>query len=325
MTVSRLLPAFCLLVLATVTSPPPAASDQQQNSAAYVHWAIPGHPTDVIEVDQEIWITIPQKETQWVFIWTFEGLEHGGYLGFNTDHEGHSQALFSIWNATSATTGEDSANHCIKFDGEGQGYSCRRAIHLKRNRFYRLQLRRTLVDDKGVWWAAYITEEDWVEKAIEGDPSKKKKVPEANTFFLGSLRASLQSTHIHSNFGNFIEFFGDTVPHCSKVPQSGGYYSAPQAKKDENKDTFDYQAQYKNVTALSGCPTGNEAEGAIFVGGQYSFTTMPTAWKTLYPKATPSLDGAFLFLGGSKQKQTLGDKLRLDGIVPPPTTVLLYP
>jgi hypothetical protein len=173
-----------------------------------------------------------------------------------------------------------------------------------------------LIDAEGVWWAAYITEEDW---------SKEKRAPVAKTFFLGSLRAGSQATHIHSGVGNFIEFFGEAVPQCSRVPQSGAYYSPPQAWNDEEKDTFDYQAQFKNVTALSACSGGIESEGAIFVGGQYSLSPMPTAWQTLYPKAPPATDGAFLFLGGSEQGQTLGDKMRTYGITPPPTTILIFP
>ena len=270
MKMTAMLSIFITVVLATA-----AFAQQQQNSNAYAYWDFGGKANDIENVDQKVWIAKPANGTQWVMLWFWTAdPSHGGYLGFNTSDQGKSQALFSLWNADKAE-----GENCHEFGGEGVGWSCRKPMDLRSDVVYRLRLVRTRTDAQGVWWGAWISQESAAGTKTE--------------FHLGEIRVQKEMDSILGNsIGNFSEYFGHTVEHCSSVPLSIFVVTPPAANRDPKTDIYGLIAKRNGGTdpELNPCHTGNEPQGnmlkvdglsgtaasVIFAGGTPKDHVLPT-------------------------------------------------
>jgi len=287
---------------------------QQQNANGYTYWAFDDSANDIISIDQEVWIPKIQVGTQWVMLWDWvQDPSSGGYLGFNNDENGQSQILFSIWKATKSMAGV--GFDCAAFGGEGVGQSCRKEFALKNNRFYRFNLAQSKIDkvNKGVWWRASIFEESWINNK-----------PEVVEHDIGAIMAPEGMTFIkNDSVGNFIEYYGDTVSTCVKVPPSMMYVSAPSANKNNSTQKYKYKSNFGKFIWPHKCDSNqnSSAQGAKFFASQ--FKIVPQYWTKLYSKDPPSDSGTFLILGGDGTPVEIGEKILkyTEGI--PPTVVLV--
>jgi anti-sigma B factor antagonist len=276
-----------LLILVALTSTITVAQlQQQQNANAYAYWTFGSGANDIENVDQKIWIAKPARGSQWVMTWSWVAdPAHGGYLGFNTDDEGESQALFSLWNADKA-----SGLNCMEFGGEGEGWSCRMPVDLKSNVVYRLRLARTRTDAEGVWWGAWIYQE-----AAAGAKTELS---------LGEIRVKKEmNLIIGESINNFSEYFGHTVARCSSVPVSILVVAPPSANRDAKTDTYQRMSRRNGGTTprSNPCRSGNEPQGnmlkvediniggttaaVIFIGGTQKDHIMPKDIVSPFPTA----------------------------------------
>jgi len=251
-----------------------ALPQQQQNSNAYAYWDFGGKAIE--NVDQKVWIAKPANGTQWVMQWFWTAdRSHGGYLGFNTSDGGKSQALFSLWNADKAE-----GENCHEFGGEGVGWSCRKPMELKSDVVYRLRLVRTRKDNDGVWWGAWISQESAAGAKTE--------------FQLGEIRVEKEmDTIVGNSIGNFSEYFGHTVEHCSSVPLSIFVVAPPAANRDPKTDMYALTAKGNGGTdpEMNPCQTGNEPQGNMLKVESFNGTAASVIFAGGTPKDHVMLKG----------------------------------
>jgi hypothetical protein len=285
-----------------------ALGDQQQNAYVYVDWSFsPSGPATIYSIDQDMWIAMPANGTQWVLTWKW-GADpgHGGYLGFNTDAHGVTQALFSIWDALSPVPSPGVT--CVAFGGEGGGYSCRRPFQIKRDHWYRLHLERASNLPNAVSWHATISEEQgW------SGPS--------TTFDLGTINVNPKMNLILDNLSNFSEYFGDELQHCIDVPLSGQILTPPQT--DWNASVKAFRTPNRSSFVSPGdCPVGGEPLGAMWNGG--AVRVLVQSWASLYPVPPPE-QAVLVFLGGDASTRPSAWQVLLDHvsqIIPPEATMV---
>lgn len=201
---SRTTRAVLALGIALALSVPAAASAaQQQNANAYAYWSWTGSP--FWNVDQYIRIDKSAPATFWAQNLTWRGRSDGAYLGIQTNGTFGRTGIFSIWNANGAQ-----GSHCLRFGGEGSGWSCRISFPFHTGRWYRLRIWRLQADAKGQWWGAWIY-----------SPTTGKD------HHIGNIRAPKAATQIGYAM-NFTEYFGTAVP-CNRVPSSWVFFTQPAA------------------------------------------------------------------------------------------------
>ena len=137
-----------------------------------------------------------------------------GYIGLQTNGWMWNQgwvgkmAIFSIWNAIDSQPGEHAM--CGKFDGEGEGLSCRMKYNWQVGHTYRLRVWK--VDTS--WWAAFIMD-----------------ITTGKENYLGKIKVSSSWKGLTNNFVLFSEYFRE-VNSCDAIPHAIVTFSHPMADND---------------------------------------------------------------------------------------------
>lgn len=252
-------------------------AQQAQWASQYVSWDFNQNVEDVYNVDQEVWLPAPNRDSFWPMQWDWEGTQSGGYLGLQ-QAGGTGQVRFSVWDATEAQ-GET----CIPFGGEGIGYTCTLPITIDPAKLYRYRLWR-LGDDTNPWWGAWLIEQDASGKLTE--------------HYIGKIKAPTTgpSRVDQNSIVNFVEYWGQFENPCEDVPLSIIGFTPPSVNYN-GLCTGTYQATsvFGASTKAEGniCKTGKEKDGAIITVKKYNFGFV---------------NGVLVFMGGSKGEQVLNPK-----------------
>lgn len=230
-----------VLVLALVGAAIPASA--HVNGAENVSWDLDGPGDDLWNIDQVIWVDDQAPSTYWALYFQFAESADGGYIGLQTngnrfDGSTGDTAIFSLWNANGARGGDGT---CDTFDGEGVGYSCRRAWTLRDGVQYRLRIWRLEKEGDNQWWGG------WIHSAATG-----------RDYHLGDIRVPASD---HFTFGspvNFVEYFGEDRP-CDDVPVSTASFTQPAG--NYLGSTYQYNSSYRqgSFTRLA-CTGGGVTE-----------------------------------------------------------------
>ncbi len=142
-------------------------------------------------------------------VWFTDGnLAYYGLQSTNT-------AIFSLWNATGCEAGAKAS--CVKFTGEGEGYSCRMQYDVQQGHKYKLRI--WYVNDS--WWAFFI-----------------KDMNTGTEDYLGKLKAP--SSSLIKSFCLFSEYFMP-VNSCEEVPYAKVTFSEPTANNGDYTAKFSSQ------------------------------------------------------------------------------------
>jgi hypothetical protein len=196
----------------------PASAAQQQDANIYAYWNYPTS-SSLTNVDQEVRFTKKSRYTFLAQLWSWTDVTYGGYVGLQTDGVRFNgttgdTAIYSLWNANGAAAASGAS--CGQFDGEGNGWSCRRALSIKTTDFYRLRVTRGSADSLGQWWTADVY-----------DLATKTDYP------LGKIRVGLSHKLMHGP-ANFSEYFGPAVPTCADVPVSIADWTRPAGNRSSS-------------------------------------------------------------------------------------------
>jgi hypothetical protein len=134
--------------------------------------------------------------------------------------------IFSVWNAKDFQAGPKSS--CEKFDGEGEGLSCRQKYDWQEGHKYRLRI--WYVNDS--WWAFYIKD---MNTEVED--------------YIGKIKAPSPSQI--NGFALFYEYF-TPVKSCEDVPYAKATFSNPTANGGIYKAKFygvKFNNECKNINA----------------------------------------------------------------------------
>ena len=214
----RVLLAVLVSLMAVVGSfviAPSAAAAQQQDANLYAFWSY--SPTSSLtNSDQQVRFTQKARYTYLAQSWTWTTSPDGGYIGLQTDGSRFNgttgdMAIYSVWNAGAAKAASGAT--CGQFDGEGAGWSCRRALAISTTHFYQLHVARGTLDSVGQWWSASIQD-----------------TSTTTTYGLGSIRVARTDRYMNAPM-NFSEYFGPAVPTCSNVPVSIADWTRPAGNK----------------------------------------------------------------------------------------------
>ena len=131
--------------------------------------------------------------------WPNSTLDHGGYFGIQMGGNINGIKLgkmfvFSIWNAVAAEAATGAVAQ--KFDGEGIGYSIRKAVTWKEGTPYTFRLEK----DGAMWWRLSVAGE-----------------------LMGRIQIT-QDVQLQNGFLAFTEYFAD-VPSCNSVPYAKAIFS----------------------------------------------------------------------------------------------------
>ncbi|WP_146169702.1 DUF3472 domain-containing protein [Kordia periserrulae] len=250
-----------------------AMAQQQLWASQYVRWSFEESPTDVWNIDQQVWISKSNASSFWPVQWDWvDNPGVGGYLGLQEQNNGATNVRFSLWNATASK-----GTKCRKFGGEGVGETCELAIKIDATKFYRYRVWRLETVEDGQWWGGWL---------IEADAQGNLK-----EHFIGKIKVPLgyKKIDIHS-ITNFVEFYGRTISPCDQVPLSVVGFTPP-AVNYQGKGVYSGYSTYKGSTKASGniCENGTENNGALVTPFNYNFD---------FAK------GVVLFLGGNKNEHT---------------------
>jgi hypothetical protein len=124
--------------------------------------------------------------------------------------------IFSIWNALDSQAGNNAV--CGKFDGEGEGLSCRMKYDWQSGHTYRLRIWKTDTS----WWAAFIMD-----------------ITTGKEDYIGKIKVSKSWKGLTNNFVLFSEYFGK-VSSCDAIPYTKVTFSNPMA------DNGTYTAKLNN-------------------------------------------------------------------------------
>ncbi len=266
---------FSLVIFANVSV---AFAQQQQWASQYVKWTF-DKSVDVWNIDQQVWVPIPNRTSYMPLQWSWKGSKEGGYLGLQQANDTASQNVrFSLWNATEAQ-----GMSCRKFDGEGIGQTCVLPVKIDPKKMYRYRLWKLDAVKDGQWWGGWLIEVEngkLTERLIG-----KIKVPTA------------YNTVDSSSITNFVEFWGGHIAPCGSVPGSVISFMPP-AVNYKGKGTGAYEAysKYSNSDRAKGnvCRNGTENDGSLVTAKTYNFGF-----------AT----GVMMFLGGSNKTPSLDSKI----------------
>lgn len=216
-----------------------ANADQAQNAYYYSHWKFAGAHSGYWNVDQQMRIERKARATYWAQVWNWVGSSDGGYLGLQTNGTRFNgtpgdTAIFSLWNANAA-----SGPSCGQFDGEGNGYSCRRAYPISTSPYYRYRVWRLDADSGGQWWGA------WIQNLATGRDT-----------YIGAIRVA-SARRTMTNVQNFVEYYGKAVP-CNRVPVSKVVWTQP-AANSQGGGYYQYGSSYQATPTDKGACTGGSA------------------------------------------------------------------
>jgi Domain of unknown function (DUF3472) len=218
-------------------------STQHLRAARYVDWSYPTN-AQIYNVDQTAYVVAKARSTYWSLNWSWTDTTRssGGYMGLQTDGQRFDgttgdTALFSLWDANGSRGG-----NCGRFDGEGEGRSCRLAYPIYGDgNSYRLRVWRLEADADGQWWGA------WIQDSRRGDVS------------IGELRVPLGATSIASA-NDFTEYFGSPAG-CDGVPQSLVNWGTPRFRAATGDGSATFASSLK-----SSCAGGTAARTTISGG-----------------------------------------------------------
>lgn len=254
----------------------PALADQQKWSSQYVHWSFDDAVEEVWNIDQQVWIPVPNTAGYWPVQWGWNDLSDGGYMGLQQGH-GSQNVRFSIWNATEA-----SGSDCRTFGGEGIGYTCELPVQIDAGKFYRLRLWRTEAADDGQWWGAWLIEENAPGELVE--------------HHIGQIKAPVAAKTIDpQSISNFAEYFGPAVPACEDVPLSIVGFTPPAVNyHGAGTGAYGGYSSFSHSDKADGnqCEDGTEGQGAFITAKTYDFGFA---------------EGAMVFMGGQTSDHDLDD------------------
>lgn len=255
-------------------------AQQQQWASQYVKWSFE-KTIDVWNIDQQVWVPIPNNDSFMPLQWNWKGSQIGGYLGLQQASDIASQNVrFSLWNATEAQ-----GTNCQKFGGEGIGYTCILPIKINPKKMYKYRLWKLEAAKDGQWWGGWL---------IEVENGKLTE------HLIGKIKVSPAfKTVDSSSITNFVEFWGDHINPCGKVPGSVTGF-APPAVNFLGKETGNYEAtsKYSGSDRAEGnlCRNGTESDGSLIIANPYNFGFT---------------NGVMMFLGGSNKTPSLDPKIHL--------------
>ena len=141
----------------------------------------------------------------------------GGYLGLQTkgnraDGSLGKMAIFSIWDAVEAEGAGPGGFGCVRFGGEGTGWSCRIPYPWVAGQAYRLRV----WTGGGGWWAATVTDER------SGAVSP-----------IGRIRVPGEWGRLASWSVMWTEYYGRPLRRCTQLAHSRAIFGTPMADADD--------------------------------------------------------------------------------------------
>jgi hypothetical protein len=275
----RLWTPACLGALAIVIAGAcHAIAGQQKWASQYVQWKSDGQVTEVLNLDQQVWIAKTGDGSYWPMQFGFNNVGNGGYMGLQQTKANDQRARVSIWNATAAE-----GSSCKPFDNEGVGQTCILPMKIESGKFYRLRLSRLESTPDGQWWGGWLIEVGRNGALVEHRIGRIKAPAAAKSVNPKAIR-------------NFVEYYGPSLAACDRVPLSIVGFSPP-AMNYNGKGTGVYQGytSYAGSKQASGniCASGKEDKGAAITATPYSFG---------------SAGGVVMFLGGTPSEHMLDSK-----------------
>jgi hypothetical protein len=242
---------------------PNAYAGQQQWGAAYLDWsgALLSADSTMSQIIQPLEVS-PQM--YWEAGWHWDNVPDGGYGGIQAkgilaDGTISDLAIFSIWNGLGATPGAGAG--CTPFGGEGIGYSCRIPITLIAGNKYEISFGVDVARGPQ-WWVATISDLTKGTKSVIGSIETNSKIAKA------------------SNWNNFIEYWGQSVP-CDSVGAASAKFYVPTSNNPDvelHSPRFSRPAQPCVMSAGDTPPKGFIGDAVIRFGGarqEPSTETMP--------------------------------------------------
>lgn len=251
------------VVLVIVGANVPANSAQQQWGASYLDWS-----GALLSVDSTISQIIQPLEVSpqmyWEAGWHWDNVPDGGYGGIQSkgilaDGTISDLAIFSIWNGLGAIPGAGAS--CSPFGGEGIGYSCRIPITLIAGNKYEISFGVDVARGPQ-WWIATIADLTKGTKSVIGSIESNSRIAKA------------------SNWNNFIEYWGQSVP-CDAVGAASAKFYVPSSNNPDveiSSPRFSRPAQPCVMSAGDTPPPGFIGDAVIRFGGasqKPSSQTMP--------------------------------------------------
>ena len=248
------------LLIPTVS---PANAAQQQWGASYLDWS-----GALLSVDSTISQIIQPLEVSpkmyWEAGWHWDNVPDGGYGGIQSegilaDGTISDLAIFSIWNGLGAIPGAGAG--CTAFGGEGIGYSCRIPITLIAGNKYEISFGVDAARGPQ-WWIATISDLTKGTKSVIGSIETNSRIAKA------------------SNWNNFIEYWGQSVP-CDAVGAASAKFYVPTSNNpyvEISSPRFSRPAQPCVMSAGDTPPPGFIGDAVIRFGGarqEPSTQTMP--------------------------------------------------
>lgn len=193
----------------------PAALASGHTPGSHTNYTFPGAPAGFYSVDYSIQINKDPgvaANTFWANQFSLIGAS-GGYTGMQSNGESKQTFLFSVWNASEAKIGTE-GSYCLKFGGEGEGYSCRMNYPWKEGGVYQFNLAHT----GNGWFKVTVT-------ATEPDDGSNK----VHSFVLGSIKTTAIEIS-SSDMVNWTEYFewSDSRATCLGQPYSSATFSFPE-------------------------------------------------------------------------------------------------
>jgi Domain of unknown function (DUF3472) len=241
----------------------PANAAQQQWGASYLDWSgalLSAHST-ISQIIQPLEVS-PQM--YWEAGWHWDNVPDGGYGGIQSkgilaDGTISDLAIFSIWNGLGAIPGAGAG--CTPFSGEGIGYSCRTPITLIAGKKYEISFGADTARGPQ-WWIATISDLTKGTKSVIGSIETNSQIAKA------------------SNWNNFIEYWGQSVP-CDAVGAASAKFYVPTSNNPDveiSSPRFSRPAQPCVMSAGDTPPSGFIGDAVIRFGGasqEPSTQTMP--------------------------------------------------
>ena len=259
----RIAISFILIFSLLIPTVSPANAAQQQWGASYLDWS-----GALLSVDSTISQIIQPLEVSpqmyWEAGWHWDNVPDGGYGGIQSkgilaDGTISDLAIFSIWNGLGAIPGADAG--CTPFGGEGIGYSCRIPITLIAGNKYEISFGVDTARGPQ-WWIATITDLIKGIRSVIGSIETNSKIAKA------------------SNWNNFIEYWGQSVP-CDAVGAASAKFYTPRSNNPDveiSSPRFSRPAQPCVMSAGDTPPPGFIGDAVIRFGGasqEPSTQTMP--------------------------------------------------
>ncbi|HVJ38340.1 MAG TPA: ricin-type beta-trefoil lectin domain protein [Stenotrophomonas sp.] len=174
----------------------------------YTHYAFDGAQAGFESVDFAITVDQDPGYTANVY-WSnqFDLVgSSGAYAGMQSNGGDKRMFLFSAWDANEARAGSE-GSYCVRFDGEGEGYSCRKQHDWKQDHTYRFR--------------ATIGADQWLTVAVDD-------LTEGTSFTLGSIKTGSRRISAE-NMTNWTEYFewNDERATCSGQPYSKATFALP--------------------------------------------------------------------------------------------------